>query len=54
MVNLMITGVRMARDGEICSISLKNNIKLSKGKQYFATHKRMRLMAEKIIKSFSK
>mgnify|MGYP001161415986 CR=1 FL=1 len=54
MVNLMITGVRMARDGKICSISQKNNLKFNKGKQYFATHKRMRLMAEKIIKSFSK
>ena len=53
MVNLMITGVRMARDGKICSIPQKNNLKFSKGKQYFATHKRMRLMAEKIIKFFN-
>jgi len=54
MVYLMITGVKMARDGNIYSISQKNNMKYSKGKQYFATHKRMRFLAEKVIKSFSK
>lgn len=54
MVNLMLTGVKMARDRKICSISQKNNMRFSKGKQYYATHQRMRFMAEKIIKSFSK
>jgi methionyl-tRNA formyltransferase len=43
MVNLMISGVRMARDGNLESTSQKKH----DGRQYFVLHKRMKIIAEK-------
>jgi methionyl-tRNA formyltransferase len=53
MVNLMISGVRMARDEKLSLISQENE-KADMGRQYFATHSRMREIAEKRIISLSK
>jgi methionyl-tRNA formyltransferase len=47
MVQLMILGVRMAKEHKLCSIPQK----ISDGKQYFETHKRMKVFAEKKIKT---
>ena len=53
MVNLMIKGVKMVRDNEFL---LKPQIKdgIDRGKQYFSTHHRMRLLAKNKFKSLLK
>ena len=47
MVELMVRGVRMARDGRLISTRQKE----CSGRQYFSTHKRMKDLAEKKISS---
>ena len=46
MVNLMIEGVQMARDKKLYSEPQKNN-DIDHGRQYYSTHRRMRIIAEK-------
>jgi len=46
MVGLMIEGVKMARDKKLLLQPQKNS-EIDKGRQYYSTHKRMRLLAEK-------
>jgi methionyl-tRNA formyltransferase len=53
MVSLMISGVKMVRDEEICLLP-QNNGEVDRGRQYFATHRRMKAIAEKRILSLSK
>ena len=53
MVNLMIKGVKMARDNELLSKPQKKD-RIDRGKQYFSTHQRMRLLAENKFKSLLK
>lgn len=47
MVDLMITGIRMARDGNLESKPQRDY----DGRQYFALHKRMKIIAEKKLAS---
>ena len=48
MVYLMISGVKLARDNRsIFKTQSKNNNSNNKGRQYFATHPRIREIAEK-------
>ena len=53
MVSLMIKGVKMARDNELFSKPQKKD-RIDRGKQYFSTHQRMRLLAENKFKSLLK
>ena len=46
MVNLMIEGVKMARDKKLSSEPQKNN-DIDSGRQYYSAHRRMRIIAEK-------
>jgi len=53
MVNLMLKGVKMARDKELL-LKPQNKDGIDRGKQYFSTHQRMRALAEKKFKSLLK
>ena len=53
MVNLMIKGVRVARDNELLLKPQKKD-GVDRGKQYFSTHQRMRMLAENKFKSLLK
>jgi methionyl-tRNA formyltransferase len=53
MVSLMIKGVKMARDNELLLKPQKKD-GIDRGKQYFSTHQRMRLLAENKFKSLLK
>lgn len=50
MVNLMVSGVKMARDGDLVSTPQRKQ----DGRQYFALHKRMKIIVEKKLESMQR